>query len=722
MIQLDDWQEKLVNEAMGRIMADADNVRHVINAPTGGGKTEIGIAIIKRYLEDNPQHCAGWLSERTILRNESTARINSARLRTVDHCKNPTGERWLVPGRVNVLSPQTFCERGLADDGTKFKFGQRPTQYDVSAFSETSLDDWWSADSVESAGGSNDSTWGILVVDECHHAIADFYGSVVRAWQGPVIGLTATAWLMNPKQSLGENMASKGQRMGPFHTLIFGPTPAELVGKRLSDIEILNVPYRLQMNRKNLRTNRMSADGYDGESVDLEVDRLLAIGGDIVDAWEDKEMGCERPTLWFTRTKAAAAKLCELFEDRNYKTAIVIAETPEDERRRALDDLMAGRIQCLASVDVFGEGVNVPNVNSIGMLRPTCSLSKHRQFLGRGLRIRPDGSPLFVMDFAGNCAELGSPLAGRWDGYMDPDMNMGLMCRKLHKGVESEAFPTECKECGTSVNWNQEECSNCKHPVSWLCESSKIKFKAYNAFDQFEMVERDVAGCWVRHYWKRFEKSTYENNETVSATMSCRDARKQEMQRYRNEQDKIRDERYQAEREERQREHEKQQEAFRKAQEEARIKEEAERAERIRKREERAVRLPIKAYKDDVLHSTTFVNGVAIVMEDGVPVDSFTYISESPQEDREEVKNQLEAHGFNLVGEKPTTITGRPVWLSLKSKWGVSYRLPAGHEVPSAGDVIIVKVTTSKGRVFNGEYKVINDDTAEQIKIIEEAA
>ena len=432
-IQLDDWQESLVNEAVGRYTAQPLETRHMICAPTGGGKTEIGIAIAKKYLEDNPTHCVGWLSERTILRNESVQRIQSAGLRVADHCKETVGTRWLVPSVVNVLSPQTFCERGKGPDGKSYPHGMRPPQYDVSSFSESALDDWWSADAVtESAVDSADNaTWGLLIADECHHSIADFYGSVIRSWRGPVIGLTATAWLLNPKQALGQNMASPGQRTGPFETLTFGPTPAELVGKRLSDIEITNVPYRLQMERRNLRMNRMSSDGYDGDSVDTEVDRLLAIGDDIVDAWLDKEIGCARPTLWFTRTQEAARKLCELFEKREYKTAIVIADTPEDERRKALDDLMAGRIQCLASVDVFGEGVNVPNVNSIGMLRPTCSLTKHRQFLGRGLRIRPDGSPLYLMDFAGNCSELGTPLAEKWDGYFDPDRNMGLKCRKL---------------------------------------------------------------------------------------------------------------------------------------------------------------------------------------------------------------------------------------------------------------------------------------------------
>ena len=68
--------------------------------------------------------------------------------------------------------------------------------------------------------------------------------------------------------------------------------------------------------------------------------------------------------------------------------------TPEGDRQKALQDLRTGRIRCIFSADVLGEGVDVPNVDTVLLLRPTQSATVFAQQIGRGLRLSDDKAGL----------------------------------------------------------------------------------------------------------------------------------------------------------------------------------------------------------------------------------------------------------------------------------------------------------------------------------------
>jgi superfamily II DNA or RNA helicase len=78
------------------------------------------------------------------------------------------------------------------------------------------------------------------------------------------------------------------------------------------------------------------------------------------------------------------------------------ADTPADERRDALLGLTEGRIQAVFSVDLFNEGVDVPAVDVVLMLRPTESATLFLQQLGRGLRAAHNKTICTVLDFVGS--------------------------------------------------------------------------------------------------------------------------------------------------------------------------------------------------------------------------------------------------------------------------------------------------------------------------------
>lgn len=69
------------------------------------------------------------------------------------------------------------------------------------------------------------------------------------------------------------------------------------------------------------------------------------------------------------------------------KALAISARTPADERNRAVERFKQGQIDVLVNVDLFGEGFDCPDVEFIQLARPTLSLAKYLQQVGRGMRV-----------------------------------------------------------------------------------------------------------------------------------------------------------------------------------------------------------------------------------------------------------------------------------------------------------------------------------------------
>ncbi len=105
--------------------------------------------------------------------------------------------------------------------------------------------------------------------------------------------------------------------------------------------------------------------------------------------------------LGFCVGVAHARFMARHFRSFGLSAVAVSGETPADERRDALHGLAEGRIQVVFSVDLFNEGVDVPAVDVVLMLRPTESSTLFLQQLGRGLRIAHNKTVCTVLDFVG---------------------------------------------------------------------------------------------------------------------------------------------------------------------------------------------------------------------------------------------------------------------------------------------------------------------------------
>lgn len=118
------------------------------------------------------------------------------------------------------------------------------------------------------------------------------------------------------------------------------------------------------------------------------------------------------------------------------KAALVIGDTPLEERDRIITAFKEQRIKYLVNVSVLTTGFDAPHVDLIAILRPTASLSLYQQIVGRGLRLYEGKKDCLVMEFAGNCYDLFQPELG------DPKPNS-----------ESEMVTIPCPACQFNNNF-----------------------------------------------------------------------------------------------------------------------------------------------------------------------------------------------------------------------------------------------------------------------------
>jgi superfamily II DNA or RNA helicase len=107
-------------------------------------------------------------------------------------------------------------------------------------------------------------------------------------------------------------------------------------------------------------------------------------------------------TLVFCCSIAHANFVRAWLKARGVKVAAVHAGDGSDDRERSLADLARGELAAVCAVDVFNEGVDVPSIDRVVMLRPTESSVVFLQQLGRGLRASAGKTSVNVIDFVGN--------------------------------------------------------------------------------------------------------------------------------------------------------------------------------------------------------------------------------------------------------------------------------------------------------------------------------
>lgn len=262
--------------------------------------------------------------------------------------------------------------------------------------------------------------WHTVVVDECHRLAADrFHAFVTQVQPQILLGLTAT-----PERS-------DGQPITPYFDARPDGAPAvELRLWHALDLQLL-APFEYYACDD---ATDFSAVPWDRPGERDAIDQLVT-GNDVrarlvVKEWQRLASDARRSrALVFCVSVAHAHFMTEWLNRAGLPAACVVGDTPADERRRAPQRLASGELCALVTVDLYNEGVDLPAVDALLLLRPTQSPVLFQQQIGRGLRLAPGKESCLVLDFVGQ---------HRADFRFDRLLSSltGLSRRELLTGVE----------------------------------------------------------------------------------------------------------------------------------------------------------------------------------------------------------------------------------------------------------------------------------------------
>lgn len=230
----------------------------------------------------------------------------------------------------------------------------------------------------------------VVVIDEFHHAEASSYRNLIEHLE-PVelLGLTAT-----PERGDGVNVAD---------TYFDGRIASELRLWDALDADLL-VPFHYFGVADDVD---LSAIEWKRGSYDLDQLSNIYTGNDmralkIINELRDKVLSTSTMrALGFCVSVQHAQYMAKVFNEAGIPSVAVSGNSGTDEREGALAKLRARELNCIFAVDLFNEGLDVPEIDTILLLRPTQSSTIFLQQLGRGLRRVDDKAVLTVLDFIG---------------------------------------------------------------------------------------------------------------------------------------------------------------------------------------------------------------------------------------------------------------------------------------------------------------------------------
>lgn len=215
---------------------------------------------------------------------------------------------------------------------------------------------------------------GIIVIDECHHAMAVSYLSVIEKLQNvKILGFTATPERLDKKDICQ----------------IFGDPVYEK-----NTVDMITEGYLTDIRSFIVRSGSTSLDGVGTQGGDYRTSFLAKAidrpdrNGIVVESYKRYADGLS--AIVFAASIDHGQHLAEAFNDEDIPALSLSGETATDERERVLKQYESGAIKVLVNVMLLTEGVDLPRTSCIIMARPTKSLGLFKQCLGRGLRLYTD--------------------------------------------------------------------------------------------------------------------------------------------------------------------------------------------------------------------------------------------------------------------------------------------------------------------------------------------
>ncbi|MDN4494732.1 DUF3427 domain-containing protein [Ureibacillus aquaedulcis] len=327
------------------------HMKNLVVAATGVGKTVISAFDFKRFLKIKPNAKLLFIAHREEILHQS-----------------------LVTFRT-ILKDANF--------GELFVGRHEPKSFDQLFMS---IQSW---NSKKMMLNTTQDFYDFIIVDEFHHATAQSYRALLEYYHPNILlGLTAT-----PERMDKENV------LGYFN----GRIASEMRLTEAIDRKLLSpFHYFCVTDIVDLTQVKWSRRGYDSEELtniytanDRRSDLVIqSIKRYVTTVDEVKGLG-------FCVSVNHALYMAKYFNQKNIPSIALHGNSSDEERELAKKRLLTGQIKFIFVVDLYNEGIDIPEVNTILFLRPTESLTVFLQQLGRGLRLADEKECLTVLDFIG---------------------------------------------------------------------------------------------------------------------------------------------------------------------------------------------------------------------------------------------------------------------------------------------------------------------------------
>ena len=243
----------------------------------------------------------------------------------------------------------------------------------------------------------------LVVIDEAHHALAKTYKMMWDAWpDARFLGLTATPCRLN-----GKGFTDL------FDILVQSwDIPTFIKAKWLSTYDFVSIKAD---SRTQQLISSLKKRGADGDYQVKEMDAVLNKRPSIERLYNCvMEFARNRKGFVYAINIDHARSIAEYYQSQGVNAVAIDSHTPVKERERLISSFRSGGLQVLVNVDIFSEGFDCPDVEFIQLARPTLSLAKYLQMVGRGLRPSKGKTNCMIIDNVGLYRVFGLP-SQIWD-------------------------------------------------------------------------------------------------------------------------------------------------------------------------------------------------------------------------------------------------------------------------------------------------------------------
>ena len=256
---------------------------------------------------------------------------------------------------------------------------------------------------------------GMIVIDEAHHALAQTYKEMWERFpKAKFLGLTATPCRLN-----GKGFTDL------FDVLVQSWNIPEFISKgRLATYDFVSLKSDGVTQRL---IDSLQKRGADGDYQNKEMDMLLNKKPSIERLYQSlEEFGKDRKGIVYAININHAQKITKLYQEHGVKAIAIDSKTPATERQQDIEAFKKGDIQVLVNVDIFSEGFDCPDVEFVQLARPTLSLAKYLQMVGRGLRVAKGKKNCVIIDNVGLYRVFGLPSqVWNWNAMFEGKLKVG---------------------------------------------------------------------------------------------------------------------------------------------------------------------------------------------------------------------------------------------------------------------------------------------------------